>query len=169
VCGHASAVTEGFSHISLPLPDAGAPTAQGFHSVAAVLAAHLRCALWGLPRLSDGPRQQPGLGRSAPLPACRRRGGIAPHPAALPLPPAPPHHRRRPAAAAPRARREEEVAKACDGCGAGSAAHRVELRFKRLPRCLLLHLKRFSGDGGSGKVGARSAGPRAPGCRRGAA
>jgi hypothetical protein len=36
-------VTEGFTHISLPLPEAEAHVPQGSHSVAAVLDAHLRC------------------------------------------------------------------------------------------------------------------------------
>jgi ubiquitin C-terminal hydrolase len=38
---------------------------------------------------------------------------------------------------------EEELEKACEGCGAERAAHAVRLRIARMPRVLMLHLKRF--------------------------
>jgi len=39
---------------------------------------------------------------------------------------------------------KEEVEKACDKCGAKAAKHMVTHEVLRLPRVLVLHLKRFS-------------------------
>lgn len=38
---------------------------------------------------------------------------------------------------------EETVTKDCDGCGAGGVPHSIRHVLRRLPRVLVLHLKRF--------------------------
>lgn len=38
---------------------------------------------------------------------------------------------------------DEEVEKSCEGCGAANLPHRLRHTLRRLPRVLVLHMKRF--------------------------
>jgi len=59
----------------------------------------------------------------------------------------------------------EEVAKDCDSCGARSAPHTARHRVVRMPRVLVLHLKRFRaqiGADGAARLGKSAAPVQAP-------
>lgn len=160
-CGHVTRVKEAFNHLSLDLP---APVGGASHaSHGSSLFGSLQPQRPPPPLVVDLSSLlanffEPEVRRAVEGDGHRRALHAAPCTVRLqPCAHTPRHHhlcfqRRTNTAAPPPSPNPQTCEKACDGCGAASVLHRLEHAVRRLPRVLVVQLKRFqwSAVGGGG-------------------